>query len=116
MNTADKIFSLDSEVLNACVSCGLCLPHCPTYRVTGDERLSPRGRISLMRISESSEFVPTQEWINSMDTCVQCLGCETACPSSVQFGDLISETKKNLRHVRKLPISCLLYTSDAADE
>ena len=105
MNTADKIFSLDSEVLNACVSCGLCLPHCPTYRVTGDERLSPRGRISLMRISESSEFVPTQEWINSMDTCVQCLGCETACPSSVQFGDLISETKKNLRHVRKLPIS-----------
>ena len=101
----EELLLLDPEALNACVSCGLCLPHCPTYRVTGDERMSPRGRIALMRSVGTNEFDPTAEWIHSMDTCVQCRGCETACPSSVPFGDLIGDTKKALSGIRKLPLA-----------
>ena len=99
MNTP---LGLAKDELNACVSCGLCLPHCPTYQVTQDESRSPRGRISLMRGVESGSLAITEEVIDSIDTCVQCMGCETACPSSVQYGSLIERTREVLITERKL--------------
>ncbi len=84
---------LDPDDLAACVSCGLCLPHCPTYRVTNDDTYSPRGRISLMRAMQDDGAPATPEIVESMETCVQCLGCETACPSAVPFGRLMEGTR-----------------------
>jgi glycolate oxidase iron-sulfur subunit len=83
---------LDTDELAACVSCGLCLPHCPTYRVSGDEALSPRGRIAAMRAVEAGGTL-TEGFLRSIDTCVQCRGCETACPSEVAFGHLMEDTR-----------------------
>ena len=73
---------VDPDELAACVSCGLCLPHCPTYRVTGEEGLSPRGRIAAMRGVDGRAPVDGT-FDRLMQTCVQCRACETACPSSV---------------------------------
>ena len=85
---------LRDDALAACVRCGLCLPHCPTYRVSGDESRSPRGRIALMRAAEAGTAALDAEWFEAMDTCVQCLGCETACPSGVPYGELIVATRE----------------------
>ena len=84
---------IDADDLNACVQCGLCLPHCPTYRVTGDEALSPRGRIHLMREVQDNAAPVTPEVVDALDTCVQCRGCEPACPSGVPYGRLIESTR-----------------------
>ncbi|MBT3248962.1 MAG: (Fe-S)-binding protein, partial [Actinobacteria bacterium] len=91
---------LDPDDLAVCVSCGLCLPHCPTYRVTLDERYSPRGRINLMRAAEEGTLAMDNEWFDSLDTCIQCLGCETACPSGVKYGSLIAGTKTAMAQQR----------------
>lgn len=88
--------SLDPESLNTCVACGLCLPHCPTYRVTGDEALSPRGRIDAMRAVELRGAPIDDEFVDAMSTCVQCRGCEPACPSGVPYGELIERTRTEL--------------------
>ena len=92
---------IDDDQLASCVSCGLCLPHCPTYRVTGDESRSPRGRISAMRHVQWLDLAIDDSFIDSMDTCVQCRGCETACPSGVPFGRLMESTRATL--VREVP-------------
>jgi glycolate oxidase iron-sulfur subunit len=87
---------IDDDELAACVQCGLCLPHCPTFRVTGDEAASPRGRIALMRAVQIDEAPITDEIVTSMQTCVQCRGCEPACPSSVPFGRMMEATRETL--------------------
>lgn len=91
-----SVLGVDEDDLAACVSCGLCLPHCPTYRVTGDESASPRGRIAAMRQVEWSGMPASAEFAGYMDACVQCRGCETACPSAVPFGRLMESTRTAL--------------------
>jgi glycolate oxidase iron-sulfur subunit len=87
---------LDEDDLAGCVSCGLCLPHCPTWRVTGEEARSPRGRILAMRGVHLDDAPVDEPFLDSMDTCVQCRGCETACPSGVPFGRLMEGTREAL--------------------
>jgi glycolate oxidase iron-sulfur subunit len=90
----DIDIDFDADELAACVSCGLCLPHCPTYRVTGDDTASPRGRISLMRMLDEGTAPLDDHVIESMASCIQCRGCEPACPSGVPFGHLMEATRE----------------------
>jgi len=87
---------LDEDALVACVACGLCLPHCPTYRVTGHEIASPRGRIAAMRAVQFEGSPWTVAFADAMEACVQCRGCESACPSSVPFGLLMEGARAAL--------------------
>jgi glycolate oxidase iron-sulfur subunit len=103
--------ALDDEMLNACVSCGLCLPYCPTYRVSGEESASPRGRIAAMRAVVAGADAD-DEFVSFMEGCVQCRACEVACPSSVPFGRLMEGTRESLaptrlRWWRRLPLAVL---------
>ena len=87
--------SIDADDLASCVSCGLCLPHCPTYRVSTEEMSSPRGRIALMNeVTRTGEA--DQSFIDYMDECIQCMGCETACPAGVPYGSMMEATREAL--------------------
>ena len=96
VSVSQSVLGLDPELAATCVSCGLCLPHCPTFRVTGEERYSPRGRIDAMRVVDRGELPIDDEFVDFVETCVQCRGCETACPSGVQFGALMEQTRTTL--------------------
>ena len=92
----ESVLGLDEDALVACVACGLCLPHCPTYRVTGMEVASPRGRIAAMRLVELGGAPIDRAFTDAMEACVQCRACEVACPSSVPFGLLMEGTRAAL--------------------
>lgn len=86
---------VDEDELAACVACGLCLPSCPTYRVTGEESASPRGRIAAMRAVHAGAVMDAT-FSEFMDLCVQCRACEVACPSAVPFGRLMEGARHAL--------------------
>lgn len=95
-------FHIDETELGSCVSCGLCLPHCPTFRVTGEEALSPRGRISAIRAVHNDDAPVTPEFVSFMETCVQCRGCEPACPSGVPYGRLQEGVRESLAQQHRI--------------
>lgn len=85
------------EDLKTCVSCGLCLNDCPTYRVLDDEADSPRGRIQLIRALVATEAVPDPSLVSHLDACLVCRACETACPSGVPFGRIMEGAREVVR-------------------
>jgi glycolate oxidase iron-sulfur subunit len=72
-----------------CVHCGLCTASCPTFIETGNENDSPRGRIHLMRAVTDGRLQLNHDVRRHLELCLDCRGCETACPSGVQYGRLI---------------------------
>jgi glycolate oxidase iron-sulfur subunit len=81
------------EDLARCVHCGFCLQACPTYLQLGMETESPRGRIQLARAVREGQVAPTPNVVQHFDLCLQCRACETACPSGVQFGRIMEDTR-----------------------
>ena len=84
-----------------CIHCGLCLNACPTYRLTGNEAKSPRGRIHLMRAEAEGRIPADASFEESMDSCLVCLGCESACPAGVEFEAMMELCRDGLESQRK---------------
>ncbi len=93
------------EAVHRCVHCGFCLANCPTYRVTGEEAESPRGRILLMKEAlEGSLDVEAAS--RHVDGCLGCVACVTSCPSGVEYGELMVPFRA-WAHEKRAPASLL---------
>ena len=83
------------ELTRPCVHCGICLPACPTYGVLKEEADSPRGRVLLLDefLAGRVDAAAVKPYI---DRCIGCRACETACPSGVQYGELLEVGRARL--------------------
>jgi glycolate oxidase iron-sulfur subunit len=88
------------DLADQCVMCGLCLPHCPTYRIRLDEAESPRGRIALARSLASGRIPPEPSALTHLDQCLACLSCEKVCPSEVKYGEIITRSRAAVARIR----------------
>ncbi len=79
-----------------CIHCGMCLQTCPTFRLTGAEPSSPRGRIHLMRAVGEGRLAPDAAFADEMDFCLLCRHCESVCPAGVRFGEMMEYTRGEL--------------------
>jgi glycolate oxidase iron-sulfur subunit len=91
---------LDYALVQQCMHCGMCLPACPTYDRTKQERNSPRGRIALMRAVADGELEINHAFAEEMSYCLGCLACQTACPAGVNYSVLLETARAEVHHKR----------------
>lgn len=92
---------LSDDDLASCVHCGLCLDACPTFRMTGLETESPRGRIYLMTQWKRSTLPFDEEQVRHIDLCLGCRTCEAVCPSGVPYGRIIEAGRAEVERLRR---------------
>lgn len=92
------------EDFSRCVHCGLCLNHCPTYRLWQLEADSPRGRIRQMMLVELGELPVSAGFVDHIDKCLDCRSCETACPSAVNYGKLVEHARARIERDFQRPL------------
>jgi glycolate oxidase iron-sulfur subunit len=92
---------LSDDDLQKCVHCGLCLDACPTFRITGLETESPRGRIYLMTQWKRGTMDFSEEQVGHIDLCLGCRTCEGVCPSGVPYGRIIEAGRADVEDARR---------------
>jgi glycolate dehydrogenase iron-sulfur subunit len=91
------------EDYTRCVHCGLCLNHCPTYRLWQLEADSPRGRIRQMILVNDGQAPLSRGFVDHIDKCLDCRACETACPSGVEYGKLVEHARARIEAEYRRP-------------
>ena len=98
----DESFLAHLEQCNGCGGCRKITPTmCPTFIVTGEERMSTRGRANAIRAvlerrGMAREPLVSDELEVALSNCLSCKACMTECPSNVN----LSLLKADLQHAR----------------
>jgi glycolate oxidase iron-sulfur subunit len=88
------------EVVAACNRCGFCTSYCPTFKATGNEALSPRGRNQLVRSLIEGKVWDTNQAAESIETCLLCGECTSVCFSEVPTAKLMVAARHFINRTR----------------
>lgn len=79
----------------SCSGCGVCLLSCPVWRRTSSMSLTRKARAKAMQGGATYEEIS-----HSIDSCLLCGACETACPEGIGLADLNMRQRQELNLLR----------------
>lgn len=100
--------------VQACIGVGRCRTHsggvmCPSYRATGDEKDSTRGRARVLQEFVRGERIAADwsstEVVESLDLCLACKACSSDCPTGVDMATFKSEFLSRHYDGRRRPVA-----------
>jgi FAD/FMN-containing dehydrogenase/Fe-S oxidoreductase len=106
-----------SKALRRCVGIAKCRTSsggvmCPSYRATGDETHSTRGRARVLYEMVQGEVITdgwqSEEVADALDLCLSCKGCKSDCPVGV---DMATYKAEFLHHRHKGKIRPITHYS-----
>ena len=91
------------DVVAACNRCGFCTSYCPTYKASGSEAQSPRGRNQLFRALLEGKIKNPSDALESFDSCLLCGECTSVCFSEVPTAQLMMQARQYIHQTKGLP-------------
>lgn len=84
------------EIIRACVKCGVCQAHCPTYQANKDEGSVARGKIALAAAIIDGETELEDRLKEDMSMCLMCGSCVSKCPSKVPTHEIVGAIRRQV--------------------
>lgn len=85
-----------SEISNACVKCGKCIPVCTIHEINRDETTSPRGFLDLINAYENQELNLDKDLKKIFESCFLCTNCVEVCPSNLKVDSAIEKVRYDI--------------------
>jgi len=107
----DRSAEANLEQCNGCGACRKLTPTmCPTFRVTGEEWLSTRGRANTIRGALEGRFAGSGSGLAAVEleralaSCLSCKACLVECPSNVDLALLKAELVEARHRAEGVPL------------
>jgi FAD/FMN-containing dehydrogenase/Fe-S oxidoreductase len=97
-----------------CIGMGKCRSRsgatmCPSYRASGEERYSTRGRARLLQEMLRGEVITggwaSEEVLESLERCLACKGCKSDCPTHTDMALYKAEFMSHYYEAHRRPLS-----------
>jgi len=81
---------------------------CPSFRATGEEQHSTRGRANALRLAMTGQLgvdgLDTPEMVEAMSLCISCKGCARECPAGVDMARMKIEWQHHRNEQSGVPL------------
>ena len=116
--TENKSFFTGWEAeCDICGRCGNCRAECPTYRQTGWESATPRGKMTLLRRAALSQGGEERALLaKRISECTLCGSCTSQCAARIDLQQVWKQVRGELKKQGELPAAYDLLVKNLLDK